>query len=1076
MKTTIQHALVAKKKVLLLLLLMPSIGLHAGFFTKTNSRPLCAGDAGLVMQNMTMYYFAGTNLSITATEPGESALCVAENAVAYIYVGEGQTLRLKGGNGSYQIGGGAGIEVPKSSTLYILGGGVVEAIGGDVGLGVQGRTGLPGAFVKGGLFGTNEYYGGEGGAGGAGGGGAGAGIGGCGGRGGDGATSAIGPRMEMSDNNIGSDGTPANDGGASESGKDCGKVYLVGSLQVVARSGATSDHTESSNFGSLSKRERGGTFSNDFIVGGGGAGGNGNNGLEAAMIGGGGAGAAGAGSGSSGGITNAYILDFGSFLKTFLKTVTQKLIDAMYVAITHDPTAAAAAIINLPLIGQYKINTIGGTVSDFIFQFVNIDLYPLQINGGGGQGSSNPYCRAYQIDGFSFYCPELKYKNWFGTEITRHCPPGGQMGVFGTAGSAQSLMKTPYVRVSQKMDILEKPYPQELIQALTFTLSYDESEVDMTKPHPGSTDIVYGDSLPSSVTVPTSKDGKKVFIGYTDELGQYWYNMDGKVMPTARDSSGKELSIYVHPGDVILKPKWENINYVVVRHWQQKPSITYANGEEEYNLTEYEMVPHIGQSYYRAGAKSYAHFTALKAEDSVMVNDTLVYLDFYYDRQTYALAWNIPEGIEVLTPAHRYTQPGDIRFGSKIRGPRYAKDKTGGGYYRIIGWKQGGQEIEVNTMPPAMLSLQPILEQIDAHISYTNEDRYGTVTQAKTWLGTNMVFSVVPKDGWELDSCFATFYGMGQEPKTTKIDQSGNDLILYGSPEYDSIAVRVNYRGVVQTLTYTESTANRSSTMTLYISGDSITNDGGINMKHSIRNGQTVGISPLPTSDGLHATSVVVRTKSGKEIPTKFVESYDERNHYVHYYQFDMPNEEVNVVATYKPLADHPINLRIRSYLPARVYCNRGELLDSTYLFSTGYMVEAGELIWIETPLDSLHEIDSIQISYREGDSGYKFLPMERKMFVTKDHPITKEDTVFTPIVHVRYSYRVPDISNELLIEFKYKGSNFRFESEMCDGLLIPCADPRKRGIYTPMGIYMGEDLDRLPKGLYIVNGKKILK
>ncbi len=60
-----------------------------------------------------------------------SALKVAENSTAVIYVPRGMGLVVNGGNASGATGAGAGIEVPSSSTLVITGGGTIIATGGN---------------------------------------------------------------------------------------------------------------------------------------------------------------------------------------------------------------------------------------------------------------------------------------------------------------------------------------------------------------------------------------------------------------------------------------------------------------------------------------------------------------------------------------------------------------------------------------------------------------------------------------------------------------------------------------------------------------------------------------------------------------------------------------------------------------------------------------------------------------------------------------------------------------------------------------------------------------------------------
>ena len=44
------------------------------------------------------------------------------------------------------------------------------------------------------------------------------------------------------------------------------------------------------------------------------------------------------------------------------------------------------------------------------------------------------------------------------------------------------------------------------------------------------------------------------------------------------------------------------------------------------------------------------------------------------------------------------------------------------------------------------------------------------------------------------------------------------------------------------------------------------------------------------------------------------------------------------------------------------------------------------------------------------------------------------------------------------------------------DGIVRPAAGPRAAGVYTISGQYVGTSLDNLQKGIYIVNGKKVIK
>ncbi len=71
-----------------------------------------------------------------------SALKVAENSTAVIYVPRGMGLVVNGGTASGATGAGAGIEVPSSSTLVITGGGTIIATGGNAADGGNGENGI----------------------------------------------------------------------------------------------------------------------------------------------------------------------------------------------------------------------------------------------------------------------------------------------------------------------------------------------------------------------------------------------------------------------------------------------------------------------------------------------------------------------------------------------------------------------------------------------------------------------------------------------------------------------------------------------------------------------------------------------------------------------------------------------------------------------------------------------------------------------------------------------------------------------------------------------------------------------
>ena len=99
---------------------------QAGF---TLSETLDSTSAGKTLLNGVVYAVP-ENLTLSAGS-GVSALKVAENSTAVIYVPRGMGLVVNGGNASGATGAGAGIEVPSSSTLVITGGGTIIATGGN---------------------------------------------------------------------------------------------------------------------------------------------------------------------------------------------------------------------------------------------------------------------------------------------------------------------------------------------------------------------------------------------------------------------------------------------------------------------------------------------------------------------------------------------------------------------------------------------------------------------------------------------------------------------------------------------------------------------------------------------------------------------------------------------------------------------------------------------------------------------------------------------------------------------------------------------------------------------------------
>ncbi len=197
-----------------------------------------------------------------------------------LYIPKGKTVYAYGTEGC------AGIEVTGNRALIVVGGGTLEAKGGNAGRGYGGSNGTSGVA-------SGTPVNGRGGNGGNGGRGAGAGIGGNGGYGGGGGTGASG----------GSSGYNGGRGGSGNNGDDMGYLYVLGSITIEASGGGydyypvyggSAGYTDQYGFILMGGGGGGGAgafgkFDADAIGGGAGGGG------------GGGGGAAGPGSSSTGG-------------------------------------------------------------------------------------------------------------------------------------------------------------------------------------------------------------------------------------------------------------------------------------------------------------------------------------------------------------------------------------------------------------------------------------------------------------------------------------------------------------------------------------------------------------------------------------------------------------------------------------------------------------------------------------------------------------------------------------------------------------------------------------------------------
>lgn len=258
----------------------------------TNGKVLGATDA-------TTYYYITESLDFTNSRTdnggdGNSGLKI--QGTVYLYIPAGLHIFCKGANASGSTGAGAGIELSKGNTLYIIGGGngaYVEAKGGNAANGSNGGTGED-------ATGSSSWCRlGTGGKGGDGGGGAGAGIGTCGGAGGAGGSGGSGSRHSDSD-------WKSYSGNNGSSGKSGSTADAMGTLNVDQTQGITVNATggaAASSGGEGGERGRGWAYdgySNNYTVAGGGGGGGGGFGGAASNIGTGGPGGGGGGGGAGG--------------------------------------------------------------------------------------------------------------------------------------------------------------------------------------------------------------------------------------------------------------------------------------------------------------------------------------------------------------------------------------------------------------------------------------------------------------------------------------------------------------------------------------------------------------------------------------------------------------------------------------------------------------------------------------------------------------------------------------------------------------------------------------------------------
>ena len=260
--------------------------------TETNWTALDAGSTTgktLGSANAVTYYYATGNLSFTNSTAGGSGLTI--QGTVYLYVPEGMTLTCTGHDASGTTGAGAGVELSAGNSLYLIGGGTLNANGGNAANGGNGGKGVD----SGGTWDESTSTG-SGGYGGYGGGGAGAGIGTHGGNGGNGGAGGSGYTYTDWKAHNGTDGI---------SGSAGSTVGAMGALYVYQATGTTvnaTGGTAGSTGGSGGDRGRGRIDDEgyNYSVSGGGGGGGGGFGGAASNIGTGGPGGGGGGGGAGG--------------------------------------------------------------------------------------------------------------------------------------------------------------------------------------------------------------------------------------------------------------------------------------------------------------------------------------------------------------------------------------------------------------------------------------------------------------------------------------------------------------------------------------------------------------------------------------------------------------------------------------------------------------------------------------------------------------------------------------------------------------------------------------------------------
>jgi hypothetical protein len=258
---------------------------------------LLSGNSSYGRQLSSGHYYITKDIVCNNYHDGGSGLSIAPGATVHIYIPKGVTLKATGSDADGKKGAGAGILLPYGSTLYLEGGGTVEAKGGNAANGSDGQNGGDAGYS------SNKGYAGGGGNGGDGGGGAGAGIGTSGGYGGAGGN---GPGGYYHNNN--KNGTAGGAGGTGGTASEMGTLYVdqASGLKVNATGGKAATRNGSGGSGGKSRIEHRGEVYDVFSMAGGGGGGGGGYGGAASQIGTGGPGGGGGGGGSNGAMGSKY--------------------------------------------------------------------------------------------------------------------------------------------------------------------------------------------------------------------------------------------------------------------------------------------------------------------------------------------------------------------------------------------------------------------------------------------------------------------------------------------------------------------------------------------------------------------------------------------------------------------------------------------------------------------------------------------------------------------------------------------------------------------------------------------------